>query len=289
MTSELEECIAAADARASSSWLRCVEELPSNPYGIGVRRSGSATLLHCHAIPWTTFNRIMYLDPAHAGDIPGLVGFFRERSSPVRVEMAPGQATPELLFEIDRRGFRPSGSESVLFLETQMETADVRSAASVRVVESSNLDDLVSIYEGAYRYRGRLPEGVLTFKLQSLTTRSANPFWSFYLAVLDGAVCGAGGMHLAAGVATLTDDYVVPAMRGRGVEHALISRRVGDARAKGCDVVIGRCRAGSSIESHLLQDGLRLAFRKVIWSDVWPDATLSTRASDRKASELYLG
>jgi len=56
-----------------------------------------------------------------------------------------------------------------------------------------------------------------------------------------------------------------PESRGRGLQSALISRRVADAVAAGCDLVLSTAVPESQSEGNLRRLGFEVAYRQTIW------------------------
>jgi hypothetical protein len=54
-------------------------------------------------------------------------------------------------------------------------------------------------------------------------------------------------------------------MRGRGCQSALLSRRIADAAAAGCDSVASLAEFGSGSHRNLERAGLRVAFTQAVW------------------------
>ena len=65
------------------------------------------------------------------------------------------------------------------------------------------------------------------------------PHVRFFVADVDGAPAGCGGIALDDGFAELKRIYVRPSLRGRGVAEALLARLEDEARAAG----VPRCRS----------------------------------------------
>lgn len=63
------------------------------------------------------------------------------------------------------------------------------------------------------------------------------PSIRFFIAILDQAAVGCGGVALCDGYAEVKRMYVRPAARGRGVAKALLSRLADEARAAGATIL----------------------------------------------------
>ncbi|MEO6350536.1 MAG: GNAT family N-acetyltransferase [Candidatus Limnocylindrales bacterium] len=86
------------------------------------------------------------------------------------------------------------------------------------------------------------------------------------IAEIDGLPIAAASLHVDAGVGWLRGASVVPSVRGRGVQRALIARRIEIARERGCDVVGAWAQphgvsASNALRMGMRQIGLRRHFR----------------------------
>ena len=81
----------------------------------------------------------------------------------------------------------------------------------------------------------------------------------------SGAPLGAALLTVGDGVGLLANASTLPAARGRGVQAALIARRLADAFEVGCDVVGGLAEPWSSSQRNMRRAGLDVACTKVQW------------------------
>ncbi|MFM8320315.1 MAG: GNAT family N-acetyltransferase [Chloroflexota bacterium] len=85
-----------------------------------------------------------------------------------------------------------------------------------------------------------------------------------YLALIDGQPAGGGAMYLHEGTVELGGASTRPQYRRRGVQTALIHRRLDDAYAQGVDLAMVLTRPGSDSQRNLGRLGFRLAYSKAI-------------------------
>jgi GNAT superfamily N-acetyltransferase len=85
-----------------------------------------------------------------------------------------------------------------------------------------------------------------------------------YAAVRDGVICGGATMHIAAGVAQLTGAATAPAHRRQGVHSALLSARIADAAAAGCDVAVITTQPGSKSHQNVQRQGFDLLYARAV-------------------------
>jgi ribosomal protein S18 acetylase RimI-like enzyme len=85
-----------------------------------------------------------------------------------------------------------------------------------------------------------------------------------YLALHDGVVAGGASMRLVDGVAQLTGAATTPAHRRRGVQTALLSSRLADAGAAGCDIAVVTVQPGSKSQQNVQRQGFDLLYTRAV-------------------------
>jgi GNAT superfamily N-acetyltransferase len=85
-----------------------------------------------------------------------------------------------------------------------------------------------------------------------------------YAALRDGVIVGGATMRMAEGVAQLTGAATVPAHRRRGVQTALLSARLADAAAAGCDVAVITTQPGSKSQQNAQRQGFDLLYTRAV-------------------------
>jgi GNAT superfamily N-acetyltransferase len=87
---------------------------------------------------------------------------------------------------------------------------------------------------------------------------------SRYIALRDGVVAGGAGIRLAEGVAQFAGAATVPAHRRHGVQSALLSARLADAAAAGCDIAVITTQPGSKSQQNAQRQGFDLLYTRAI-------------------------
>jgi hypothetical protein len=85
-----------------------------------------------------------------------------------------------------------------------------------------------------------------------------------YTALRDGVLAGGASMRLAGSVAQLGGAATAPAHRRRGVQTALLSARLTDAVAAGCDLAIVTTQPGSKSQQNVQRHGFDLLYTRAI-------------------------
>lgn len=225
-----------------------------------------------HAGPGAPFNKVAGLGFAGVPDAHALArveALFDARATPVRVELA-SHADPAVARALAERGYRLVGFEDVLALDLgQGALADAPAGVEVRASPDDEraawLDVLVEGF-ATPDPRGvggddHLPREVLE---AALVDMSAMAGLERVLALVDGRPAGAASVRVHGGVATLCGAATRPELRRRGVQTALLARRLQRARDAGCDLAVVTTQPGSTSQANAVRQGFRLVCTRAV-------------------------
>jgi GNAT superfamily N-acetyltransferase len=85
-----------------------------------------------------------------------------------------------------------------------------------------------------------------------------------YVALRHTVIAGGATLHLAEGVAPLTGAATAPAHRRRGVHGAVLSARVADAAAAGCDIAVVTTQPASKSQQNVQHRGFDLLYTRAV-------------------------
>ncbi len=85
-----------------------------------------------------------------------------------------------------------------------------------------------------------------------------------YAALRDGIIVGGATMRISEAVAQLTGAATAPAHRRRGVHTALLSARLADAAAAGCDIAVVTTQPGSKSQQNAQRQGFDLLYTRAV-------------------------
>ena len=192
---------------------------------------------------------------------------FADRSAPVQMEIA-GLADPALLELLAERGYRLVSFENVLGRALdgtveQLATAGV----DVNLSRDDEFDTWLDVVVEATLHPDR--QGVpwqeeFPREILENAERDAAGLVQHYLARLDGIPAGGGSMRIADGIAQLTGAATAPAFRRRGIQSALLSTRLADATAAGCDIAVITVQPGSKSQQNAQRRGFDLLYSRAV-------------------------
>jgi GNAT superfamily N-acetyltransferase len=85
-----------------------------------------------------------------------------------------------------------------------------------------------------------------------------------YAALRDGIIAGGASFHPAEGIAQFTGAATAPAHRRRGIQTALLSARLADAAAAGCDIAVVTTQPGSKSQQNVQRRGFDLLYARAV-------------------------
>ncbi len=258
----IDRVIAVENAYAVSR-VTVLQSLPGNPVGIEVRAIGdNAVALMARYFPNPNFNRVVGLKGEHARKIEPLVRWYRDNDVAPRFEILPRETDGELGRELARLGLYPSEFHTAL-------VRDVGSPPEAGNVPLEQVSDAATmdVFLDAYIAGWKIPDGA-GFKRNVSAGWLDRPGWSFYFARVDGKPAAEGILYVRDGTGYLADASCDPACRGRGLQTALLARRIADAAKAGANLVCSGAAYLSTSHRNMERAGMRILFNRAIWTDL---------------------
>jgi GNAT superfamily N-acetyltransferase len=203
-------------------------------------------------------------------DVERVEEFYRSRGVPCQIVVSP-LADSSLLELLAPRGYRISEFNSVLIRRLD-DCQPIEPAPGVLIepvtANTAQLWDRV-IAQGFAEF------GAVTENL--FAAFATLPGRLNFLARVDGVAAG-GGMgtiHREAGVAALFGAATLPEFRRRGVQAALINRRLWEAARHGCEYAVVSTLPGSGSQRNMERRGFRVAYTKLVMVRSWPESAPS--------------
>jgi GNAT superfamily N-acetyltransferase len=195
--------------------------------------------------------------PVSEAEVAALESFFRARNARAAIDLCP-LADPALLEILGQRGYRATEFNNVLV--KRLAGAEIVLAQRVRRALAGE-DDLWSHTVG----RGFFDQGDLTTAEMDVGRAIfAMPGALCYLAAGEaGAPAGGGALAVRGGLATLFADSTIAAFRRRGLHRELISARLNEAIAQGCDTATASTLPGGASQRNYERLGFEVVYTKV--------------------------
>src|ERR1700704_1838866 len=257
---DLVQRVLSADAAYTISRMQVLERLPGNPIGIAYRwMDETVVALAARFLP--SFTRVIGLRSGHERHVEPLVRWYREQGLVPTFEMVPGMFDASLGRELARLGFFQSAHHACLIGDS-----DLTSSAESQIdVERVQTPEAMERYLDAYVAGWGIAE-----KDHAQFKTNVRPWldqagWSLYLARVDGQPAAAATLYLSDRVGYLADATTDPSFRRRGLQHALLQRRIRDAKATGIDFVFSGAEPFSTSHRNMERIVMRVQFIRMKW------------------------
>lgn len=262
LTKELGERIEQSEIDALSSRLIAIKEMDQNPMGVEVQKFGSATAFSVRNIPGPSFNTVKGLRVADDIYIDEIIDFYKMKGIPVRFELTPAHASPDLLSSLNQKGFYQSDFHASLYTSGKTVSMEgIDSSISIRELNRDEFDTFADIYTKGFQMPDFLKSGVA----QNNEILHGDEHWTFYLASIENEPAGIGVLFVKDGIANLAAAATLPSLRGKGIQSALIKQRMQQAYLDGCELIVGQAKFGSVSQTNMQRAGMGVAYTKAIW------------------------
>jgi GNAT superfamily N-acetyltransferase len=194
---------------------------------------------------------------------------WRERDEPVRVELSV-LADPSAGGLLTDRGYRLHGFEHVFGLALDgVALEDVPAEISIDVARDDELQAWLDIAVEAFMNldgTGSVADDALPRQAlaNAINEAMGTPGFVRYLARIDGAPVGEAAMRIDGDLAQIAGAGTLPHARGRGVQKALVRRRLADARAAGCAFAVVTTAPGTRSQQNVMRRGFELLYARAI-------------------------
>ena len=206
--------------------------------------------------------------PVTDDDMNRLENFYRTRSETVRVETCP-LADVSLIEQFHKRGYHVTEFSNVFAAQLQALTpmfqAEMPSNTTIEIVPADQLDLwTLTVAEGFAEHFPVTKEMLNVMKLFA-----QGPHTECYLALVNGKPAAGATLAMRDGVAGFFGASTLPAFRNRGLQTALLQKRLARADAAGCDLAVSLARPGSASERNIARHGLQTLYTRVKFEREW--------------------
>jgi hypothetical protein len=249
-------------------------QVPGNPEGYALFRDGPIRAMlstNPHA-GWATQTYGLTQRPADA--VGPVIEFFNAHRVPACVRIVPDGFTAAHADALSAQGLRHVAFHTILWSPLPLPVPPATPVDIREVSTLSEMDAHIDIELGAYG----VPPAIIDRLRPLRRTWLGSSGRRLYLAYVDGQPAAQAMLYWRDEIGYLESAGTLTALRGRGLQHALIQRRISDATALGCRLIIG----GADFESQSLLNqmacGLSVAYTAARWRQR-PDAMDSVSRS----------
>jgi GNAT superfamily N-acetyltransferase len=251
------------EAAYTLSRLQVLERLPGHPVGIAYRHpADGVTALMARHLPVPFFNSVIGLRKGQEKLIEPLIAWYRDHGVTGRFEMVPGLDDPALCREFARLGYFQSSFHTSLICEPQAHAADGRHITVERIADTANLETFLDTHAAGW---GMADAPGFKANVRGWLGQEG---WSLYLGRIDGKPAASGILYVRDKVGYCADAATVPAFRGRGLQAALLRRRIADAGVAGVDFICSGASYLSGSHRNMERVGMRVQFTRALWTEL---------------------
>jgi len=223
------------------------------------------------AEPDSPYNKVAGLGFAgvpDAAELDEVERAFAACEAPVQVEL-PHLADPEIGALLSDRGYRLESFENVLGRALGEEPERVTPpGVEIRPSGDDEFDAWLEVSADAVArpddqgvpWHEEFPRDVYVRALRDAAAAGVMR----YAALRDGVLAGGAELRLAGGIAQFAGAATAPAHRRHGIQAALLSARLVDATAAGCDVAVIVTQPGSKSQENAQRRGFDLLYTRAV-------------------------
>ena len=208
--------------------------------------------------------------PVNVDDVDRVEEFYRSRGVPCEIVVSP-LADRSLLEVLAPRGYRVTEFNSVLIRRLH-EDSLIEPATEITVERVTEATEQIwdRVIAKGFAEFGPLPENLFA-------AFASVPDTLCFLARRDGQPAGGavGAILREASIAAMFGTATLPEFRHRGVQTALIHRRLWEAAKQGCEYAVVSTLPGSGSQRNMERMGFRVAYTKLVMVRTWPELTAS--------------
>ncbi|MFD0959062.1 GNAT family N-acetyltransferase [Paenibacillus chungangensis] len=243
--------------------MTAIQSKAGNPEGIEMKHFGSTLCLYSERMPWAMFNTVKGMSSADAEYIDDIIAFYEARGRAVQFELVPSRADHKLLKQLAKRGLYQSGFHNSLYVDSlQADMAHIPNSITIQELQ----EDEFQLYAAIHCKGTGLPDNGVPYIAANNEIMYHRPGWKYFLAYDDQVPAAVGVMFIQGAVASLTFAATLPEYRGRGLQQALLKRRIWEAMERGCRLVVGQCAYLSQSHRNMERVGMKLGYIRTTWS-----------------------
>ena len=203
-------------------------------------------------------------------EIEAIERAWHERGEAVRVELS-ARADVAIAQALTGRGYRLRGFEDVMGVALPREAMPGAAPGAAIAIDELGpgewrpwMDAAIegfAVPDGSAPNDEHFPREVLENVFSDIAQTAG---FRRYVARIDGTVAGAASLRLDDRVAQLCGAATLAPFRRRGVQAALLARRLADATAAGCDVAVVVTQPGSKSQANALRQGFAILYTRAI-------------------------
>jgi GNAT superfamily N-acetyltransferase len=264
---DLAERIERAEAELTAGASAAAHDRCPAPVGFVTGVAGGLAAFAEEGSPFNKVAGMGFAGVPTPAELDGIEREFATRGAAVQIELAH-LADPAIGDLLTKRGYRLVSFENVLGRALDREPEPITPGIEVRVSGGDELEAWLDVVadgvarpdtEGVPWHEEFARDALIRAEDDLVAAGSTR-----YAALSDGVLAGGAGLRIAHGIAQLTGAATAPSHRRRGIHSALLSARLADAAAAGCDVAVITTQPASRSQRNAQRRGFDLLYTRAI-------------------------
>ncbi|ALC87458.1 hypothetical protein AM499_17795 [Bacillus sp. FJAT-22090] len=252
-----------AEIQTLASRLDTIQSIEGNPMGVHQLVKGKTHAFSVKKIPGPAFNTVRGLNELDLLHLEEIFRFYKDLSMNFRIEITPENSSDQLFRALTEHGYYQSGFHNSFIGETaNLKGQSQQSEVEIRPLMKDEFDLFASIYVQAFGLPGFTKDGIK----QNNKVLFDVPGWDFYAAYVNDVPAGIAVLFIKDGIGTLAAAATLPEYRRKGVQAALLHKRIQVAMEKGAKYIVSETSFGTASHRNMERVGMKLAYTKALWS-----------------------
>lgn len=239
--------------------MMAIRERQGNPEHIELRSFGGATAFASKRMPWPQFNTVKGFGPEELPLLPDIRSYYEGLGCRPQFEISPAKATPELLKALSEQGFMPGGFHASFYATPEAAPMNLPGNIRIRRLER----DEMTVYARIHCLGFGMNESGIAPIAANNEVLLGRPGWHFYMGLVDEIPAAVAVMFVHSGTASLTLAATLPEYRSRGLQSALLRRRMQEAAMNSCQLVVSQAAYLSPSHRNMERAGMKLAYTRL--------------------------
>lgn len=264
MTAELAERIEKHASEANLSRVVGIQKLQGNPLRVEFRSFEQVKAFVVHGAPYLELHRAVNTGPGDEAYLREILDWFHEQGTSCEFDISPFRYSDELLHKLAETGFYQHSFLTVLYGIPEDHQLDLPVGVTVREFPDEEAGEFARLCVAI----DNIPEP--DWPLWTQVVQAQFTGWRKYIAYVGGNPAAHAALWIQNFVGVMMYATTHPEYRGYGCQVALLRRRVADAGAAQCDLVVSSANPGTISQRNQERAGLRTAYNKALWTELRP-------------------
>ncbi|WP_036746745.1 GNAT family N-acetyltransferase [Paenibacillus sp. UNC451MF] len=263
LTEALAQRLQQAETDYFSSRISSIGERANNPEGVDISTFGNTTAYYIKTMPWGLFNSVKGLSDKDTDKVESIIAFYRERDRKPQIDIDPAGSSAKLLRTMAKSGLIQEGFHSFLYGLPLAELPTAPAYIDIHEITDAQEFDLYAEVHCIASGMSIAHKHHFLNNNRGLLHRQG---WKLFLAYVDQTPAAVAAMHFSRGIASCALAATLPSYRNRGLQTALLHRRMHEAFKADCELVSAQASFASTSQHNMERVGMRLAWTRAVWT-----------------------